>query len=76
MQKQTKIYNQKQRKAIDDDLMKVNEVCQKVSDSFYTIYFECHRASIRHLGCMNALADVRICGPVSMRYRSSETNYQ
>ena len=35
-----------------------------------------HRASIRHLGCMNTLAYARVCVPVSMRYRSSETNYQ
>ena len=29
--------------------------------------WECHRASIRHLGCMDELAYARICGPVSMR---------
>ena len=34
------------------------------------------RASIRHLGHMNVLASACICGPVSLRYRSSETNYQ
>ena len=32
--------------------------------------------SIQHLGCTNVLAYAGICGPVSMRYRSSETNYQ
>ena len=43
------------------------KVCQKVSESFYTISFEYHRASIPHLGCMNVLAYyARICGPVSM----------
>ena len=50
---------------------------QKVSESFYTMSFEYHRASIRHLGCMNVLAYARIiCVPVKMRYRSTETNYQ
>ena len=32
--------------------------------------------SLRHSGCMNLLAYARICGPVTMRYRSSETNFQ
>ena len=49
--------------------------CQKVGESFYTIPFEYHRASIRHLGCMDVLAHECICGPVSMSYRSSETNF-
>ena len=31
---------------------------------------------IRHLGCINVLANARICGPVSMISRSSETNFQ
>ena len=35
--------------------------------------FEYHRASIRHLGCMYVLAYAHVCGPVSMKYRSSET---
>ena len=48
----------------------------KVSESFHTIYFEYHRASARHLGCMNVLAYVRVySGPVSMRHRSGEMNY-
>ena len=38
--------------------------------------FEYHCASIQHLGCMNALAFLRICGPVIVRCRSSETNHQ
>ena len=50
-------------------------VCQKVSESFYTISFEYHRAGIRHLGCMTVLAYAHIFGPVSMSYRSSETNF-
>ena len=49
---------------------------QKVSESFYTKSFEYHRASIRHFGHLNVLAYARICVHVSMRYRSSETNYQ
>ena len=50
---------------------------RKVSESFYTMSFEYHRASIRNLGCMNVLAYARIiCVPVRMRYRSSETDYQ
>ena len=44
--------------------------------SFHTISFEYHRASIRHSGRTNVLAYARICGPVSERYRSSETNHQ
>ena len=52
-----------------------NYVCQKVGESFCTISFEYHRESIRHLGCMNVLAYECICGPVSMSYRSSETNF-
>ena len=32
----------------------------------YTISFEYHRKSIRHLGYMNGLAYARICVPVSM----------
>ena len=32
------------------------KLCQKVSESFYTICFEYHRASTRHLGCMTVLA--------------------
>ena len=31
-------------------------VCQKISESFYTMSFEYHRANIRHLGCINVLA--------------------
>ena len=50
-------------------------VCQKISESFYTISFEYHRAAIRHLGCMTVLAYARISGPVSMSYRSNETNF-
>ena len=46
------------------------------SESFYTKSFEYHRASIRHFGRMTVLAYARICVHVSMRYRSSETNYQ
>ena len=34
--------------------------------------YEYHRASIRHLWCMNVLTYARICGPVSMRYRSDQ----
>ena len=44
--------------------------------SFYTISFEYHRASIRHLGGMNVLAYARIFGSACMRYRTSETDYQ
>ena len=43
---------------------------QKVSEIFYTLYFDYHRAKTRHLGCMNVLVHARICNPVSMRYRS------
>ena len=50
-------------------------VCQKLSESFYRISFECHRAAIQHLGCMTVLAYARIFGPVSMSYRSNETNF-
>ena len=39
-----------------------------LSESFYTISSEYHRASIRHLGCMTVLAYARIWAPVSMRY--------
>ena len=50
----------------------------KLSESFYTVSFEYHCASIQHfdLGCMNVLPYVHIYGPVCMKYRSSETNYQ
>ena len=48
----------------------------EVSESFYTILYEYNRASIRHLECINMLAYTRLRGTVSMRYRSSETNYK
>lgn len=33
----------------------VAEVCQKVWESFYTVSFEYHRVSMRHIVCTNVL---------------------
>ena len=56
--------------------MKINLLSMSESKRGSTISFEYHCASIQHLGCMNVLAFPHICGPASMRYRSSETNHQ
>ena len=47
-------------------------MCQKASESFQTVSFGYHRASVRHLGCMNVLAYASVCSLVCMRYRSGE----
>ena len=49
-------------------------MCQKAIENFQTISFEYHRASVRHLGCINVLAYARVCSVVCMRYRSGEIN--
>ena len=38
----------------------IAKLCQNVCVSFYTIFLEYHRASVRHSGCMNELAFARI----------------
>ena len=55
----------------------VAEVCQKVWESFYTVSFEYHRVSMRHIVCTNVLVYIYACACVSVcvRYESGENNY-
>ena len=45
----------------------IAKLFQKISENFYTISFEYHRAR-RHLGCMNVLVYGRVCRPVCVTY--------
>ena len=49
----------------------IDELCQEVSKSYYTIIttsFEYHCASTQHLRCVNVLVyAARACDPVCMR---------